>query len=332
MTKEISRDLGQSQLVDYDPQHRALEQATLAYTYAHIATSANTRKAYRADVRHFIAWGGVLPTTPDMIIRYLEAHAQTLNPKTLKRRLTAIKNWHLYQEFKDPTTHPLIRKTLSGISRAHGRALEKAKALSVEQLLLLSQHLTEKDRLIDWRDNALLQIGFFGAFRRSELVAIHWEHVTFVPKGVEIFIARSKTDQEGEGRICAIPYGNATICPVLALQSWREKSNGSKGPVFVAISKGSKLFARGLSPASVSLILKNLAIECQLPNAEAFSAHSMRRGFATSASQKGATLGAIMNHGRWRSERTVLGYIEEGQRFEDNAAGLLLEKPIFTAD
>ena len=163
-------------------------------------------------------------------------------------------------------------------------------------------------------------------------MAIQWEHVNFVPKGVEVFIARSKTDQKGEGHVCAIPLGNATICPVAALKRWRDKSNGSNGPVFLAMSKSDGLFSRALSPASISIILKNLAIECQLPNAEEFSAHSMRRGFATSASQKGASLSAIMGHGRWRSERTVLGYIEEGQRFEDNAAGLLLENPIFTAD
>ncbi len=62
-----------------------------------------------------------------------------------------------------------------------------------------------------------------------------------------------------------------------------------------------------------------------MPNAELYSGHSLRRGFATSASQKGATLGAIMRQGRWQNERTVNGYIEEGQRFEANAAGLLLK-------
>lgn len=315
-------------LVNRKDQQKSLAQESLAYAYAHAATSANTRQAYRSDVRHFIEWGGLLPTTPDVIIRYLEEYADSLNPNTLKRRLTAIKNWHTYQNFQDPTGHPLIRKTLSGISRVHGRAAEKAKALSLEQLTLLSQHLIRKDRLIDWRDNALLQVGFFGAFRRSELVSIEWEHVNFVPKGVEIFLARSKTDPEGEGHVCAIPYGNATMCPVMALKRWQEKSQHSSGPVFIGITKGGQLRSRALSPESVSLILKNVAAECQLPNAEAFSAHSLRRGFATSASQKGANLVAVMRHGRWRSERTVMGYIEEGQRFEENVAGLLLGEPI----
>ena len=31
--------------------------------YIETATSHNTRKAYRNDLRHFYAWGGLLPTT-----------------------------------------------------------------------------------------------------------------------------------------------------------------------------------------------------------------------------------------------------------------------------
>ena len=46
------------------------------------------------------------------------------------------------------------------------------------------------------------------------------------------------------------------------------------------------------------------------------------------ASQKGASLKAIMRQGRWQHVSTVLGYIEEGQRFEDNAAATVLEDAI----
>ena len=44
---------------------------TQAQHYLHAATSHNTRKAYQADVRHFIAWGGLLPATSDALIHYL---------------------------------------------------------------------------------------------------------------------------------------------------------------------------------------------------------------------------------------------------------------------
>jgi len=54
--------------------------------------------------------------------------------------------------------------------------------------------------LIGIRDKALLLIGFAGAFRRSELVAIMVEDIRFVPEGLVIRIGRSKTDQIGLGR------------------------------------------------------------------------------------------------------------------------------------
>lgn len=293
-------------------------------TYLQAATSINTRKAYQADIRHFYTWGGLLPTTADMLLRYLHDCAAHLNPRTLKRRLVAIKQWHTCQELPDPTSHPLVRKTLSGILHVHGKPPAKAPALSVEQLLVLAHYLTARDDLPAWRNNALLQIGFFGAFRRSELVAIDWQHVTFLPQGLEILIPRSKTDQAGEGVVCAIPYGNSTLCPVTALHRWQEKVGIVHGPVFCQLLKGNKITNQRLSTSSVSKIIKELAVACHLPQAEHYSGHSLRRGFATTASQKGATFSAIMRQGRWRHEATVHGYIEAGQRFNANAAGSIL--------
>jgi len=51
--------------------------------------------------------------------------------------------------------------------------------------------------------------------------------------------------------------------------------------------------------------------------------HSLRHGFATEAAKKGAQFKSIMRQGRWRHEGTVLGYIEEGKRFEENAASVM---------
>lgn len=294
------------------------------YTYLKAATSPNTRRAYQQDIIHFIGSGGILPATPDTILKYLHAYASQLNPRTLKRRLIAIKHWHTYQGCSDPTIHPLVKKTLSGILHVHGRPLEKAAAFSIEQLMLLSHYLKSQGDLISVRDQALIQIGFFGAFRRSELIAMQWENVTFVPQGVEILIPRSKTDQEGIGQVCAIPYGNSVLCPVTALHQWQKQSGIETGAVFRRVFKSGRIGDDTISSGTVNNIIKTLAIACQLPNAEQFSGHSLRRGFATVASQKGATLGAIMRQGRWRHEGTVNGYIEEGQRFDKNAADSIL--------
>jgi hypothetical protein len=62
----------------------------LSNRYQIAATSDNTRRAYQADIRHFERWGGQLPATTEAVLRYLHAFAETLNPRTLSRRITAI--------------------------------------------------------------------------------------------------------------------------------------------------------------------------------------------------------------------------------------------------
>lgn len=290
--------------------------------YIHAATSDNTRKAYQSDIRHFIQWGGKLPCAAAEVIRYLHAFAETLNVRTLSRRITALKNWHIYQNQPDPTANQLVIKTLTGIKNTHGQPKQKAPPLTLEQLTQIAQHLQQQNNWLSTRNNALIQVGFFGAFRRSELVALRWEDIQFVKEGVEILIPKSKTDQGGEGQMCAIPYGNENLCPVTALKQWQALTQKKSGPVFSKSQEN----AEAIKPNQVNQIIKAVAGACKFPQANQYSSHSLRRGFATEASKKGAPFGAIMRQGRWRHEGTVLGYIDEGKKFENNAVDVLFTK------
>lgn len=311
----------------YPAENNALvKQTPSLHTYIHAATSQNTRRSYQADIRHFYGWGGYLPATTEMLLHYLHHYATSLNPKTLKRRIIAIKHWHTFQGAPDPTLHPLIKKAMSGILHVHGKPAEKAKPLSAEQLAKIADVLKQEKSITSIRNNALLQTGFFGAFRRSELIALRWEHITYVPQGIEILIPRSKTDQEGTGEVIALPYGNSLLCPVTALNEWRVQLSSPKtGAVFCRLLKNQTPTPQALSAQSINNIIKSVVKDCQLPDAENYSGHSLRRGFATTASQQGATLGSIMRQGRWRNETTVHGYIQEGKRFETNAASKILD-------
>lgn len=294
--------------------------------YMHAATSSNTRIAYQADIRHFLCWGGRLPTSGEVVLQYLRYYAELLNPRTLARRLTAIKNWHLYQGFADPTGHPAIHKTLTGIRNVHGKPKNKATPLTLETIAKMSSLLSQSDRLIDCRNRALLLLGFFGAFRRSELVSIQWKDITYVPEGIEVMISRSKTDQGGDGQVCAIPDSHdAILCPVTALTQWQERSGSDSDYVFGKITAGGRVLNAAIKAHQVNVVIKAIAITCGLPDADSYSSHSLRRGFATEASRKGAPFGSIMRHGRWRHEGTVLGYIDEGKRFDQNAASIMLD-------
>jgi integrase len=287
--------------------------------YLEAATSKRTRQAYQQDIRHFMRSGRGLPTTASKLIDYLTEYAPQLNSRTLARRLTAIKHWHLYQGFDDPTQYPAVRKLLTGIKNIHGVPVTKAPALELNALQKMSTLLKKTHYLIDCRNLALLQVGFFGALRRSELVNLKWEQLQWSSQGIEIMIPRSKTDQMGSGQSCIIPLGVKDLCAVTALKNWAKQANLQQGPVFRKITKNGKLANGAISAAQCNLILKNIAQRCHLPNAQAYSSHSLRRGFATLASQQGAPFQAIMRQGRWRHEATVLGYIQQGTQFKDNA-------------
>lgn len=293
--------------------------------YVHAATSENTRLAYQADIDHFLSQGYVLPATPEAVERYLRECANQYNPRTLIRRVTAFRQWHKLKGIEDPTQSPLVAKTMRGIARLHGRPKKQAVALRLKDLDELITYLKENESLKNIRDRALLLVGFFGAFRRSELVSLKWEQVTFVSDGMIITLPRSKTDQTGEGERCIIPFGNEGRCPVRALIEWRQASRQWEGFVFRRISKVGNLNQQPIGTHHWNRMIQALAQAVGLPSANHYSSHSLRRGFATEAARLGASMPSIQRHGRWRSTKTVVEYVEAGRQFADSAVNVLFD-------
>lgn len=194
------------------------------------ATSHNTRQAYRSAIKHYLDWGGVLPADEPAVIRYLVRYADALNPRTLALRMTALSQWHVHQGFADPAATSTVRKTLAGIARTNGRPKKKAKALPIEDLELIVATLASACTLKAARDNALLQVGFFGGFRRSELVGIEVDHIAWDAQGITVTLPRSKTDQTGEGVTKAIPYSAGPCCPATALRAWLDVASVASRP------------------------------------------------------------------------------------------------------
>ncbi|MAM88316.1 MAG: integrase [unclassified Hahellaceae] len=308
----------------------ALESAELQARhrrYLQAATSDNTRRTYRSAIHRFERWGGRLPTDRDTLIRYLLAHAETLNTRTLDVHLTALSQWHRFQGFADPGQDPTVRKTLEGMRRVHGQPKRKARALRLEHLVALIDWLqTQPESLKKHRDLALVQTGFFGAFRRSELVSIQVEDLSWESEGLIIRLPRSKTDQQGEGLQRALPAGNGQICPVRALRNWLLVAEITSGPVFRPISRWNECQTRALRPAAVNELLKSLGTACGFDFVPELSSHSFRRGLSTSAARENLSFEAIKKQGGWKNDAVVRGYIDEGRQFADNVATTLINE------
>lgn len=296
--------------------------------YLRAATSDNTRRAYRSAVRQFQRWGGRLPCDSRTVTQYLADQAGVLNPRSLSLHCAALGAWHRYQGFPDPTLDPSVRKTLKGVRRIHGRPARRARALSLEDLgSLLGFLQRQPESLKAYRDRALLLVGFFGGFRRSELVGIQVEDLVWDSAGVLVQLQRSKTDQEGEGLSRALPNGpSEDCCPVTALSNWLSESEIAEGPIFRPVNRWDQVRPSALSAGAINGLLKEWGKACGFEFVPDLSSHSLRRGMSTSAARAGADFQLIKRQGGWVSDAVVWKYIEEGQLLEENAGIPLLDK------
>ena len=105
----------------------------------------------------------------------------------------------------------------------------------------------------------MLLVGWWGAFRRSELVAIQVGEVSKHDQGIIVRIPKSKTDQTGAGQRVALHYReDLTVDPVKALRAWLKAAVISSGPVF-RLARGTTVGADGLNSAAVSRVTKEAA-------------------------------------------------------------------------
>src|SRR5262249_29592918 len=148
-----------------------------AVEFAKQDKAESTRRAYRADFAAFTAWcngRGVapLPATPETVAAFLAAEADAgKKPSTIGRRCAAIGHAHKLAGHEPPTNSEGVKATLRGIRRAVGAAPAR-KTPAVAELTRDMVKAAPAGKLKGLRDKALLLLGFGGAFRRSELVAL----------------------------------------------------------------------------------------------------------------------------------------------------------------
>ena len=273
----------------------------------------NTMRAYKADYKDFALFClkhgfKSMPSEPKIVSLYLTHLSQTSKFSTLKRRLASISVIHKLSGHYIDTKHPMITENLMGIKRTIGSHQKAKKPILINELKLIINAI-DKDKNIKRRlkNRTLILVGFAGGFRRSELVAIHYEDIDFVNEGVKIFVKKSKTDQSGEGMTKAIPYfSNLNYCPVTSLKKWTEETKIKSGKIF------------DISDKSVALTIKKYVGIAGL-DSNKYSGHSLRSGFATSTAEQGAEERSIMAMTGHKTTQMVRRYIHEANLFKNNA-------------
>jgi integrase len=284
----------------------------------------STLRRYRGVWRHFEQdWGGRLPASHEMVVRYLADHAQSLASGTLDLHLAALAQWHVSHGFDDPTKSNQVRQVLRNIRVQHPRPVKQADPLPLTELeqcvaalqsRIASEHLAVRLRAA--RDQALILMGFWRAFRADELCRLQVEHIT-VHRGkqLEAFLASSKTDREHRGQTFVLP-ALKRLCPVQAYEDWLSISDLQEGPVFRPINQWGQVSAQGLKPDGVTYVLRGAFARGGV-EAGMYTGHSLRRGFATWASSEKWSTKELMDYVGWKDLRSAMRYVDTTTPFGD---------------
>ena len=307
--------------------------------YLEAASRENTRRSYASALRHFeVEWKGHLPATPDSVARYLAAYAGQLAVSTLRHRLAALASWHRDNGFVDPTRSALVRKVLKGIQTLHPAPVKQAEPLQIRRLAELDHWLIgaidaadlRGDRpagLRHRRDRALVLLGFWRGFRGDELLRLEVPHLKAVAgEGMTCFLPRSKGDRQAAGTTYKVP-ALSRLCPVEATQHWLEAADLQTGPVFRGVDRWGHIGAEPLHPNSLIPLLRDLLVCAGFADADTYSSHSLRHGFASWANDQGWDMKALMEYVGWRDVQSAMRYLDGRDPFARDRIEASLPSP-----
>lgn len=311
------------QILAFDSDHeRGLVEAEVldrAHEYARGSKARNTIKTYGSAWRAFCSWARArrlqeLPARPDAVAGYLAARAHELRPSSLQIHLSAIAEAHKLAAFDNPCRHEAVKAVMAGIRRRHGTARVQKAAITVADLRGMLD--VAGDDLRGLRDRALLLLGFTAGLRRSELVGLDVDDLDFRDQGIALRVKRSKTDQDGGGRMIPVGHGgHARTCPVVAVRKWLAAASVESGPVFVGIDRHGHVRPGRLQGRAVCRIVQRLGEAVGLePNQ--LGGHSLRAGFVTAAATAGVHERDIASVSGHRSVLILRSYVRQATLFD----------------
>ena len=240
---------------------------------------------------------------------------------TIQRILASITYKYRVNGFQFDRKNNNVADTIGAIVRDQkNNKSGQAKELLRKDIELIIDTIPEKsDDYKNIRDKALILVGYFSFCRRSELLGMKYEHLTFDNDGIQILIPFSKTDQKGEGRVILLQKRDDSpkYCPVRALNEWLEISMINSGPLFYRIDKSNSIIKYelnqnnkkvSLTDTSFVLILKKRAQNAGLNDCHKISGHSLRIGSITQARINGVPTHEIMKMSGHKTEQMINRY------------------------
>jgi integrase/recombinase XerD len=280
--------------------------------------SPRTRRAYRLDVRHFMATLGI--TTTDELRRIdhraviawerTQREQQGAAPSTVRRRLAALSSLfrHLVRHGV-AIRNPVVDVARPAINREEGSTAAFSKAQARKIL-----DAPPSDTLAGLRDRAILSVGLQVGFRRAEIAALNVGDL-HQNRGFDALRVRRKG-----GRREALAINPQAAQRIRAYLEIAGHGDQPEAPLFRPVRGNQKPFdpGRRMDPDAVDRVVRKYAARIGLTRG--YSAHSMRATFITTALENGAQLEDVQKAAGHRDPSTTKLYDRRGYNPEKAAS------------
>lgn len=280
--------------------------------------SPRTRRAYRADVQHFMRFCGIFDSEQLRHVdhraviaweRYMR-EAEDAEASTVRRRLAALSSLFKHLVEHGQTDHnPVAAVRRPAINRDEGFTLAFSKAQA--RKLLDAPHT---DSVAGLRDRAILSVGLQGGLRRAEIARLRvgdlhqnrgFDSLRVIRKGArkDALAIHPQSAQRIRDYLGAAGHGDDFDGPLFRPL----RHNGS-----------SRTSRRHMAPDAIDRVLRKYAARLGLTRG--YSAHSMRATFITTALENGASLEQVQRAVGHRDPSTTKLYDRRGYNPEKSAA------------
>lgn len=312
---------------------KTIDPARLRHNFTRFAKgsrSANTHRTYASQWRTYIDWctenglKGQLgaPATVAAYVSYCFDGEMKL--PTLGVALAAIKFNCKRLKLADPTTDHDLQELLEGVRRTmatEGRATkEVANTVSLAELRAMVASCGPD--LPGIRNKAMMLVCFGGWLRRSELLDMQVERLSWELNRVLLTLGVTKTNQKGRKlevvQIPRIGGANADLCPYAALEHWLQEAGIDRGPVWRRVYRD-RISAEGITDGKrFWQIVQIAAASARLEN---ISPHrAFRASPITIAINAGQSMPDVMKKARHKAANTTTMYFDEVASGQDEVS------------
>ena len=287
------------------------------------ALAENSHRSYASDARQwekFMAarYPDVEPSNAAVLhcVMWLKQMSKTLSLATLNRRLAWLKARSGVLALRDPTFAPELTRTyddiIKGLRRGkHQERIRGKKPILLPMLRKMWQRLSGPS-LDEQQARLWLTLTWHSAMRRSETRSLKWKDVEITDRGCLITIQVSKTGFHQQVAINFKP--DDEMCPVAALQPWKEVTAATPEQHVFRTIKGEELTTRPIAVKTMVRYVKEGVEQACNEDPREHGCHGLRAGFVTQHAH--LPLSLVMSQTRHRSVQAASVYMKTEKLFE----------------